>query len=130
MLSVSMLVRIAQFKIIAHMTTTPSIVAKRLARHFALGRSRVLIPGSSVLVWVFSGVFLHHHFVIIDKATAGSVFTPQNTTTFLPHPSSPYPLRIFPSMWLPSFGRNEKLFLSLTPLLITLKLDENSRIIF
>jgi hypothetical protein len=117
MFSVSMLVRIAQFKIIAHMTTTPSIVAKRLARHFALGRSRVLIPGPPDLVWVFSGVFLHHHFVIIDKATAGSVFTPQNTTTFLPHPSSPYPLRIFPSMWKRlclSFGRNEKLFLSLT----------------
>jgi hypothetical protein len=106
------------------MTTTPSIVAKYLARHFALGRSRVLILGPPDLVWVFSGVFLYHHFVIIDKATAGSVFTPQNHTTFLPHPSPPYPFRIFPSEWLkrlwkasagclPS-GRNEKFFLSLT----------------
>jgi hypothetical protein len=30
----------------------------------ALGRSRVLIPGPSDLVWVFSGVFPHHRIVV------------------------------------------------------------------
>jgi hypothetical protein len=34
----------------------PSIVAKRLARHFALGRSRVLIPLPPDVVWVFSHI--------------------------------------------------------------------------
>jgi hypothetical protein len=37
---------------------------------------------------------------ITDKANAGSVSTSAGTTTFLPRPSTPYPPRIFPSMWL------------------------------
>jgi hypothetical protein len=43
---------------------TPSIVAKRLARHFTFGRSRVLTPVSPDQVWVFSEVSPHHHIVV------------------------------------------------------------------
>ncbi|KAH0816424.1 hypothetical protein GEV33_006367 [Tenebrio molitor] len=76
-----------------------STVAKRLARHFTFGRSRVLTPVPPDQVWVFFKSFstpshcgISH---ITDKANAGSV-----PTTVLPHPSSPYPSRIFPSVWL------------------------------
>jgi hypothetical protein len=77
----------------------PSTMAKRLARHFTSGRSRVLTPVPPDQVWVFFKGFptpshrgMSH---ITDTVNAGSV-----PTTFLPHPSSPYPSRIFPSMWL------------------------------
>jgi hypothetical protein len=82
----------------------PSTVAKRIARHFTFGRSRVLTPVPPDQVWFFFGGFpspshrgMSH---ITDKAIAGSVSTSAVPTTFLPHPSSPYPSRIFPSMWL------------------------------
>jgi hypothetical protein len=41
-------------------TTTPSTVAKSLARRFAFERCQVQIPGPLNLVWIFSGVFPHH----------------------------------------------------------------------
>jgi hypothetical protein len=77
------------------MDVLPSIVAKRLARHFACGRSRVLTPLQPNKVWVFSYVSPHHHIVVclISQITV--------PTTFLPHPSSPPPV-----------GGNEKCILS------------------
>ncbi|KAJ3617285.1 hypothetical protein MTP99_007379 [Tenebrio molitor] len=42
----------------------PSTVAKRLARHFTFGRSRVLTPVPPDQVWVFSEVSPHHHIVV------------------------------------------------------------------
>jgi hypothetical protein len=104
----------------------PSTVAKRLARHFTFGRSRVLTPVPPDQVWVFFRGFptpshrgMSH---ITDKAIAGSVSTSVVPTTFLPHPSTPYPSRIFPSMWLkrlwkvsaarPPSGGNERCILS------------------
>ncbi|KAH0819485.1 hypothetical protein GEV33_003306 [Tenebrio molitor] len=60
-----------------------STVAKRLARHFTFGRSRVLTPVLPDQVWVF----------FRDKANGGFSIN-------LPHPSSPYPSPILPSMWL------------------------------
>ncbi|KAJ3620036.1 hypothetical protein MTP99_004030 [Tenebrio molitor] len=63
----------------------PSIMAKRLARHFVLGRSRVLIPGPPDLGCGFFQGFSHiitswyeHRSHITDKANAGSVSTRQN----------------------------------------------------
>jgi hypothetical protein len=47
-----------------HIRTTPSTVAKRLARHFTFGRSRVLTPVPPDQVWVFSEVSPHHHIVV------------------------------------------------------------------
>jgi hypothetical protein len=81
-------------------------VAKRLARHFTFGRSRVLTPVQPDQVWFFfRGFPKPSHRVmshITDKENAGSAVPP---TTFLPHPSTPhpstpYPSRIFPSMWV------------------------------
>jgi hypothetical protein len=70
----------------------PSTVAKRLVRHVAFGRSRVLTPVPADLVWVFFQRFPHimtswyeHESHITDKADAGSVLTP----TFLPHRTHP-----------------------------------------
>jgi hypothetical protein len=78
---------------------SPSTLAKRLGRHFTFGRSRVLTPVPPDQVWVFFRGFpkpshrgMSHS---TDKANAGSV-----ATTFLLHPCSPYPSRIFPSVWL------------------------------
>jgi hypothetical protein len=82
----------------------PSTVAKRLARHFAFARSRVLTPVPPNLVWVFFQRFPHtsHRGMshITDKGNAGSVSTSQYLPTLLPYPSPPYPSRIFPSVWL------------------------------
>jgi hypothetical protein len=72
----------------------PSFVAKCLARHFPLSRSRVLIPGSPDLVCGFFQGISHiitswyaHRSHITDKANAGSVFTPQNLPpSFRTHP--------------------------------------------
>jgi hypothetical protein len=62
----------------------PSTVDKRLARHFAFGRSRVLTPVPADLVWVFFQRFPHimtswyeHESYITNKADAGSVSTSQ-----------------------------------------------------
>jgi hypothetical protein len=62
----------------------PSTVAKRLARHFAFGRSRVLTPVPADLVWIFFQRFPHimtswyeHGSHITNKADAGSVSTSQ-----------------------------------------------------
>jgi hypothetical protein len=67
-------------------------VAKRIAPHFAFGRSRVLTPVPPDLVWVFFRSFptpSHHGMShITDKANAGSVSN-FSVPTFLPHPSSP-----------------------------------------
>jgi hypothetical protein len=105
----------------------PSTVAKRIARHFIFGRSRVLTPVPPDQVWFFFGGFpspshrgMSH---ITDKAIAGSVSTSKVPTTFLPHPSmGTNPSRIFPSMWLkglwkasaarPPSGENERCILS------------------
>jgi hypothetical protein len=68
-------------------------VAKRLARHFTFGRSRVLTPVPPDRAQVF---FQRWYVSITDKANAGSVSTSQ----YLP-PSSPYlSPGIFPSVWL------------------------------
>jgi hypothetical protein len=74
----------------------PSTVAKRLARHFTFGRSRVLTPVPPDQVWVFFRGFptpshrgMSH---ITDKANAGSV-----PTTFLSAPILTVPI---PSVWL------------------------------
>jgi hypothetical protein len=82
----------------------PSSVAKRLARHFTFGRSRVLTTVPHDQMWNFFRGFptpshrgMSH---ITDKANAGSVLTSAVPTTFLLPPSTPYPSRIFPSMWL------------------------------
>jgi hypothetical protein len=82
--------------------TSPSTVAKRLARHFTFGRSRVLTPVPPDQVWVFFRGFptpshcgMSH---ITEKANAGSVSTSQYLPpSFRTHP---HPSRIFPSMWL------------------------------
>jgi hypothetical protein len=75
-----------------------SIMAKRLARRFALARCRVQIPVLPELVWGFFQGFFH---TITDKANAGYKYSPLNIpTTFCRHPSSLYPSRIFPSSWL------------------------------
>ncbi|KAH0818562.1 hypothetical protein GEV33_004229 [Tenebrio molitor] len=74
-----------------HLCLEPSIVAKRLARHFVLGRSRVRIPGPPDLGCGFFQGFSH----IIT-----SCIHPSEPTTFLPHPASPYSSRIFLSVWL------------------------------
>jgi hypothetical protein len=92
-----------------------SIVAKRIARHFALGSSGVLIPGLPDLVWVFFQFSPSHRGM---RTGLISQIRQQN----LPHPSSTYPSRVFPSVWLKRFwkasaarspsGGNEKLFLT------------------
>jgi hypothetical protein len=82
--------------------TSPSTVAKRLARHFTFGRSRVLTPVPPDQVWVFFRGFptpshrgMSH---ITDKANAGSVSTSQYLPPSFRTQSSPYPSRIFPSV--------------------------------
>jgi hypothetical protein len=59
-------------------------VAKRVARHFAFERSRVLTPVPPDLVWVFFISFptpshrgMSTGLIITDKANAGSVSTSQ-----------------------------------------------------
>jgi hypothetical protein len=98
----------------------PSTVAKRLARHFTSSRSRVLTPVPPYQVWVFSEIFPHHHIVVClisqIRRMLGQYQPLSTPTTFLPHPSSPYPSRIFPSMWLkrrpPPLRGNERCILS------------------
>ncbi|KAH0808067.1 hypothetical protein GEV33_014724 [Tenebrio molitor] len=99
----------------------PSTLAKRLARHFTFGRSRVLTPVRPDQVWVFFKVFP----------------TPSHRvpTTFLSHPSSPYPSRIFPFVWLkrlwkvsaarPPSGGNEKCLPSLQTVCFYLDIKVN-----
>jgi hypothetical protein len=92
-------VRARMYKLLhSFLPSVPSTVAKRLACHFTFGRSRVLTPVPPDQMWVFFRGFstLSHRGMshITDKANAGS------STTFLLHPSSPYPSRIFPSVWL------------------------------
>jgi hypothetical protein len=101
-------------------------VAKRLARYFIFGRSRVLTPVPPDQMWVFFRGFptpSHHGMShITDKANAGSVLNLSVPTTFLPYPYSPYPSQIFPSVWLkrlreasaarPPSGGNERCILS------------------
>jgi hypothetical protein len=67
----------------------PSTVAKRLARHFTCGRSRVLTPVPPDQVWVFFKSFptpshrgMSH---ITDKANAGS----ESTIHTVPIPNLP-----------------------------------------
>jgi hypothetical protein len=67
----------------------PSSVAKRLARHFTFGRSRVLTPVPPDQVWVFFKSFptpshrgMSH---ITDKANAGS----ESTIHTVPIPNLP-----------------------------------------
>jgi hypothetical protein len=74
----------------------PSTVAKRLARHFAFGRSRVLTPVRPDLVWVFfRGFPTPSHrgmFNITDKANAGSVSTSKYLPpSFRTHPHHTHP---------------------------------------
>jgi hypothetical protein len=79
---------------------TPSTVAKRLARHITFGRSRVLTPVPPDQMWVFFRGFPipSHRGMSHGECWIGiNLSVP---TTFLPHPSSPYPSRIFPSAWL------------------------------
>jgi hypothetical protein len=74
----------------------PSTVAKRLARHFTFGRSRVLTPVPPDQVWVFFRGFptpshrgMSH---ITDKANAGSVSTSQYLPpSFRTHPHRTHP---------------------------------------
>jgi hypothetical protein len=47
-----------------HVVPKPSTVAKRLARHFTLGRSRVLTPVPPDQVWFFFRGFPHHHILV------------------------------------------------------------------
>jgi hypothetical protein len=68
-------------------------VAKRLARHFTLERSRVLTPVPPDQVWVFFRGFLtpSHRGIshMTDKANAGSVSTSQYLPpSFRTHPES------------------------------------------
>jgi hypothetical protein len=80
-------------------------VAKRLARHFTFGRSRVLTPVQSDQMWVFFRGFptpSHRgmsHIVISQIRRMLGQYQPLSTY-HLPHPSSPYPSRILPSVWL------------------------------
>ncbi|KAH0813120.1 hypothetical protein GEV33_009672 [Tenebrio molitor] len=75
---------------------SPSTVAKRLARHFTFGRSRVLTPVPPDQVWVFFRDFptpshrgMSH---ITDKANAGSVSTSQYLPpSFRTHPHRTHP---------------------------------------
>ncbi|KAH0818833.1 hypothetical protein GEV33_003958 [Tenebrio molitor] len=71
----------------------PSTVAKRLARHFTLERSRVLTPVPPDQVWVFFRGFLtpSHRGIshMTDKANDGSVSTSQYLPpSFRTHPES------------------------------------------
>jgi hypothetical protein len=74
----------------------PSTVAKRLARHFTFGRSRVLTPVPPDQVWVFFRGFptpshrgMSH---ITDKANAGPVSTSQYLPpSFRTHPHRTHP---------------------------------------
>jgi hypothetical protein len=77
-------------------SSQPSTVAKRLARHFTFGRSRVLTPVPPDQVWVFFRGFptpshrgMSH---ITDKANAGSVSTSQYLPpSFRTHPHRTHP---------------------------------------
>jgi hypothetical protein len=83
----------------------PSTVAKRLAPHFAYGRSRVLTLVPPDLVWVFFRSFptpsQRGMFHITDKVNAGSVSTSQ----YLPSSFRTHPHRIFKSVWLKRFWK-------------------------
>ncbi|KAH0813396.1 hypothetical protein GEV33_009395 [Tenebrio molitor] len=72
----------------------PSTVAKRLARHFKFGRSRVLTPVPPDQVWVFFRGFptpSHRGMSnITEKANAGSVSTSQ----YLPVPIPNLPVSV------------------------------------
>jgi hypothetical protein len=91
-------------------------VAKRLARHFTFGRSRVLTP---VRCGFFSEVSPHHHIVICLISPIGECWVSISLCTFLPHPSTPYPSRIWlKRLWKASAGGNERCILSFHSLLL------------
>jgi hypothetical protein len=83
----------------ANVVSVPSIVAKRLARHFTFGRSRVL---TLTRCGFFSEVSPHHHIVVCLISQIRRMLGQYLSvlTIFLPHPSSPYLSPIFPSVWL------------------------------
>jgi hypothetical protein len=72
-------------------------VAKRLGHHFTFERFRVLTPVTPDQVWVSSEALHHHVVVCLISQIRRMLSVP---TTFFPHPSSPYPSRIFSLMWL------------------------------
>jgi hypothetical protein len=89
----------AYFKVNMHINITvtqPSTVAKRLARHFAFGRSRVLTPVPPDQVWVFFRSFP------TPSHRGMSHITDKANVQYLPLPPSfrTHPHRIFPSVSL------------------------------
>jgi hypothetical protein len=79
---------------------SPSTLAKRLGRHFTIGRSRVLTPVPPDQVWVFFRGFPKPSHRGMSHSTDKASVHLSVPTTFLPHPCSPCPSRIFRSVWL------------------------------
>jgi hypothetical protein len=67
--------------------STPSTVAKRLARHFTFGRSRVLTPVPSLIrCGFFSKVSSHYHIVVCLISQIRRMLGQCPTSQYLPYP--------------------------------------------